>query len=271
MKLIGLTGGIGMGKSTAGELLRQRGVPVVDTDALAREVVEPGQPALGEIQRAFGGDIVGSDGRLRREELARRVFADAASRAQLETIVHPRIRERWLAQVAAWRAAGKRQGVVIIPLLFETNAAAHFDFIVCVACSAATQRERLRARGWSAEQSEQRINAQWPMEKKIAAAHAVIWTEAGLEVQDGRTCRLVRRDRTRAGLFRVRGRARLLRGTQRGEEDLDVQDEAAVLGDGRRDVARAHVAALGTNEDQGGQARQHAGEPSANSRRDHAC
>ncbi len=193
MKLIGLTGGIGMGKSTAGDLLRQRGVPVMDTDALAREVVELGQPALVEIQRAFGADIVGADGLLCREELARRVFADAAERARLEAIVHPRIRERWLAQVAVWRAAGEPLGVVIIPLLFETNAAAHFDFIVCVACSAATQRERLRARGWSTDQIEQRINAQWPMEKKIAAAHAVIWTEAGLDVHAEQLDRLLQR------------------------------------------------------------------------------
>ena len=181
MKLIGLTGGVGMGKSTASELLAARGVPVVDTDVLAREVVEPGQAALMEIGNVFGAELIGADGRLRRDELARRVFADDVRRKQLEAIVHPRIRERWQATVAQWRKEGCPLAAVVIPLLFETGAAAEFDVIVCVACSAPSQMERLLARGWTRAQSEQRIAAQWPMEKKIALAHYVIWTEAALE------------------------------------------------------------------------------------------
>ena len=181
MKVFGLTGGIGMGKSTAAELLRPR-VAVVDTDDLARQIVEPGQPALAEVRALFGPEILAEDGRLRREELARRVFADKAARQQLETILHPRIRARWLAQIETWRAEGKKVAVVVIPLLFETDAAAHFDATVCVACSAATQHERLRARGWTAEQIEQRIQAQWPVEKKMALADFVVWTEGKLAV-----------------------------------------------------------------------------------------
>ncbi len=79
MKVYGLTGGIGMGKSVAAKFLADRGIPVVDTDLIAREIVEPGQPALAEIQNIFGGELIGADGRLRRDELARRVFADASS------------------------------------------------------------------------------------------------------------------------------------------------------------------------------------------------
>jgi dephospho-CoA kinase len=181
MKVFGLTGGIGMGKSTAAELLRPR-VAVVDTDDLAREVVEPGQPALAEVREWFGPEILAEDGRLRRAELARRVFADAAARQQLEAILHPRIRARWQAQIERWRAAGETVGVVVIPLLFETHAAAHFDATVCLACTAATQHERLRARGWTTEQIAQRIQAQWPLEKKMALADFVVWTEGPLAV-----------------------------------------------------------------------------------------
>lgn len=182
MKLFGLTGGVGMGKSTAERLLRERGVPVVDTDGLARQVVEPGQPAWDEIQRVFGPEVIASDGQLLREEMARRVFADAVARQQLEAITHPRIRELWRAQAAAWRAEGKPLAVVAIPLLFEVGAEQEFDAVLCVACTAQTQQQRLRERGWSAEQIQQRIAAQWPVEKKMERADYVVWNESGLDV-----------------------------------------------------------------------------------------
>jgi dephospho-CoA kinase len=182
MKFFGLTGGVGMGKTAAERLLRERGVPVVDTDALARQVVEPGQPALDEIQRVFGAEVIDTDGQLRREELARLVFADPAARQQLEAITHPRIRELWRAQVENWREQGCPAAVVAIPLLFETKAEADFDAVICVACTAQTQQRRLQERGWTAEQVRQRIAAQWPVEKKMALADYVVWSEGGLEV-----------------------------------------------------------------------------------------
>jgi len=171
-----------MGKTTSALLLRSRGVRVVDTDDLARQVVEPGQSALAEVVAAFGADIVGPDGRLRRKELAQRVFADAAARRELEAILHPRIRALWRAQVETWRRQGHPLAVVVIPLLFETKAETELDATICVACGRATQIERLLARGWSAEQIEQRNHAQWPIEQKIARADYLIWTEAGLDV-----------------------------------------------------------------------------------------
>src|ERR1044071_4876378 len=132
-----------MGKSTAADLLRRRGLPVVDSDVIARQVVEPGQPALKEIRAVFGDAIIGPDGRLRRDQLAARVFADAGARRQLEEILHPRIRAVWQAQLDAWRREGRPAAVAVIPLLFETDSARHFDFTICVACSAETQRRRL--------------------------------------------------------------------------------------------------------------------------------
>jgi dephospho-CoA kinase len=182
MKTLGMTGGIGMGKSAAADILRARGVAVVDTDDLARQVVALGQPALEEVRLAFGPGMVGADGELRRAELARVIFSDAAARQQLETILHPRIRQLWLDQLQAWREEGKALAVVVIPLLFETQAETSFDAVVCVACSAATQRERLSARGWTSEQIELRNAAQLPVVEKMFRSHHVIWTEGGLDV-----------------------------------------------------------------------------------------
>ena len=116
-----------MGKSTATEILRARAVPVVDTDELARRFVQPGEPALAEIQAAFGQKIISSDGHLRRDEMARIVFADPAAREKLEAILHPRIRNAWLAQLEAWRGENHPLAVVVIPLLFETKAETFFE------------------------------------------------------------------------------------------------------------------------------------------------
>jgi dephospho-CoA kinase len=182
MKVCGLTGGLGMGKSTAAEFLRARRVPVVDTDELARQLVQPGRPALTEIQTEFGKKVIAPDGRLRRDELAQIVFADPAARKKLEAILHPRIRERWLAQIETWRGENHPLAVVVIPLLFETQAESLFNKIICVACSAAAQQERLRARGWTPEQIQQRLDAQWPVDQKIARADFVVWTDGPLAV-----------------------------------------------------------------------------------------
>lgn len=169
-----------MGKSTATTLLAELGAPVVDTDVIARQIVEPGQPALAEIRAVFGPGVFRGDGSLHRDELARVVFSEAPARRKLEAILHPRIREIWLAQVEKWRASQLAVGVVVIPLLFETNAASHFDATICVACSAPTQLQRLQARGWSREQIEQRSQAQWPAEEKMKRSDYVVWTEGSL-------------------------------------------------------------------------------------------
>jgi len=191
MKVYGLTGGVGMGKSASDKLLRERGVAVADTDAIARQIVEPGQPALAEIRASFGPDIVSLDGRLRRDELARRIFSDSAARSRLEGILHPRIRDIWRKRVQEWRAQGLPRAVVVIPLLFETAAQEEFDRIICVACAAGSQRRRLAARGWEAEQITRVIQAQWPVEKKMELAHYVVWTEAGLDAHAAQLARIM--------------------------------------------------------------------------------
>jgi dephospho-CoA kinase len=181
MKLCGLTGGVGMGKSTAAAFFSQLGARVVDTDEIARQLVQPGQPALAEIKKEFGETIISSAGELKRSELAQIIFADESARKKLEAILHPRIRERWQSQVETWRRENRPLALVVIPLLFETAAENHFEKIICVASSAAAQRERLAARGWSPEQIRQRSAAQLPVEQKIARSHYVLWTEGKLE------------------------------------------------------------------------------------------
>ena len=191
MKTYGLTGGIGMGKSAAGKLLRERGVRVLDTDEVARHLVEPGQPALEEILKAFGPDLADANGHLRRKDLARLVFGDATARRRLEEILHPRIRDVWRQQVEAWRVEGCARAVVVIPLLYETDAGSLFDAVVCVACSAGTQRERLQERGWDARQIQRRLDSQWPVEKKMELADYVVWNEGGLEILDTQLKRVI--------------------------------------------------------------------------------
>jgi len=180
MKTLGLTGGIGMGKSACDQLIRERGVPVIDTDLIAREIVEPGQPALEEITRLFGKEMLDDHGQLKRGDLARRVFAEEESRKQLEAVLHPRIQERWHKLVEDLGKEQKPLVVIVIPLLFETGADQQLDSTACVACSPKTQRVRLESRGWSIPQIEQRIAAQWSIDQKIAKADFVIWTEGPL-------------------------------------------------------------------------------------------
>ena len=182
MKTFGLTGGIGMGKSAASDLLREHKVPVIDTDILARQVVQPGQPALQQIRNSFGERVLSDTGELRRDVLAAKVFSDPASRLLLEQILHPPIRALWREQVRDWEHQGFPAAVVVIPLLFETGAENEFDATICVACSPSTQANRLSSRCWSPEQTRQRIQAQFSIDRKIAAADFVVWNEAGLDV-----------------------------------------------------------------------------------------
>ena len=177
MRLFGLTGGIGMGKSTCADLLAKASIPVIDTDGLAHSLTKPGQPAVVEIGTAFGPAVVDEAGNLRRDVLAEIVFKDAAARTRLESILHPRIAAAWAAQVDQWKQAGRPIGVVVIPLLFETGAEHAFDATVCVACTAKTQMERLAGRGWTPEQSARRIASQMPVDQKMARADFVLWSE----------------------------------------------------------------------------------------------
>ena len=189
-RVIGLTGGVGMGKSTAARLLAKRGLPVVDSDDLAREVVAPGQPALEEIAEIFGAEFI-VDGKLDRQRMAGEVFGDDAARARLEAIIHPRVRELWQGRIEQWRANEVPVGVVVIPLLFEVGAETEMDTVVCLACTANTQRDRLRARGWDAAQISARIGAQMDIARKVEMAEHVLWNEGTLAALAAQLQRIV--------------------------------------------------------------------------------
>jgi dephospho-CoA kinase len=182
VKLYGLTGGPGMGKSEAVRFLTESGLRVVDTDDLARAVVAPGEVGFQAVVREFGTALVGDDGTLRRGALAEVVFKDAAARARLEAILHPLIRQRWVAEAENWRAKGEEAGVVVIPLLFETGTEQFFERVICIASSVERQSTRLQARGWSAEQVSGRLAAQWPIEKKMDRADYVVWNDSSVAV-----------------------------------------------------------------------------------------
>lgn len=171
-----------MGKSEAAAHLADKGIPVIDTDAVAREVVQPGEPGLEAIAREFGSQMISPKGTLQRKALADVVFKDASARERLEGILHPLIRERWQGAVKKWRENGVVEGVVVIPLLFETGAEKEFETVICIACSFERQSARLQTRGWNAEQVSGRLAAQWPIEKKMDRSHFVIWNDASVPV-----------------------------------------------------------------------------------------
>jgi len=174
MRVLGLTGGIGSGKTIVGKMFAQLGAEIIDADQLARDVVEPGQPAMGEIVERFGPDVLQVDGRLDRARLGGIVFADAAARAALNAITHPRIRERMAAAVSARK---DRSGVLIlvIPLLYESARTALVEAVIVVWVDPQTQLRRLVERGGlTDEQARQRIAAQMPLDQKRALADHVI-------------------------------------------------------------------------------------------------
>ena len=172
-KAIGITGGIGCGKSEVARILQSDGIPVLDADDVAREVVEAGSEALAEIRERFGAGVIRPDGSLDRGALARIVFAHAPSLQALNAIVHPRVRARMQAWVAGQRGSG-RSCAGIIPLLYETGGEGNWDVVLCVAASDETVLPRLRARGWSDEEILRRRAAQWPLDEKRKRADIVI-------------------------------------------------------------------------------------------------
>ena len=169
---VGLTGGIACGKSTVANLFAALGVPVIDTDQLAREVVTLGSPLLREIAAHFGAQVLASDGSLNREELRARIFADPAQRQWLEALLHPAIRE--LTEARSEAAPGPYV-IVAIPLLVETGGTARFERVLVVDCDPELQIARLAARdGNSREQAERILAAQASRAERLAVADDVI-------------------------------------------------------------------------------------------------
>lgn len=183
MLKIGLTGGIATGKSHVLAHFASLGVPTIDADVLARDVVGPGAPALAALHTRFGSDIVAADGRLDRPALAARIFADPAARRDLEAIIHPPVYQAIHDWFAACAAAGTHPAAMAdIPLLYETGHQAELDRVIVVACSVDRQIARIVARdGIPEDAARQRLTAQWPTDQKTVRADDVIWTDGSLE------------------------------------------------------------------------------------------
>jgi dephospho-CoA kinase len=173
--LAGLTGGLATGKSTVSEILRGLGCVVLDADVMAREVVEPGQPALAAIAQEFGPDVLRADGTLDRKRLGAIVFADPERRKRVEAITHPAIRDRYLDRLAELEAQGF-EGIVVwdAPVMIESGGYKNMDRLVVVVTDDATQRERALARDGDRADVERKIASQMPLADKAALADHVI-------------------------------------------------------------------------------------------------
>jgi dephospho-CoA kinase len=179
---VGLTGGIGSGKSAVSALFVAKGAALVDADVNARAVVAKGTPGLAAVVAEFGPEVLRPDGELDREGLGRIVFADPGKLARLNAIVHPLVGEESARQIAAAEAGGAPVLIHDVPLLVENGLQGMYDAVVVVAASPQTQLDRLtRLRGMSREDAQARIDAQAPLQDKIAAATYVIQNDGPIE------------------------------------------------------------------------------------------
>lgn len=181
MRVIGLTGGIATGKSTVAAILRARGVPVLDADRVAREVVAPGQPALAAIAEAFGPEVLQGDGTLDRAAMRARISADPDAKATLESITHPAILQTIAERLRALAQGGTEIAVVEAALMVETGSYRNYPVVVVVRCSPETQLARVMARDGATEEAARALIAtQMPMADKAAAASHVLDNDGDL-------------------------------------------------------------------------------------------
>jgi dephospho-CoA kinase len=191
LKVLGLTGGIGSGKSTVARMFADLGVPVLDADQLAREVVEPGLPAFVDVAAAWP-DVVGADGRIDRKRLGAIVFADAVARKRLEAFLHPRIGALAEERFAALARQGHALAVYEASLLVESGRYREFDGLVVVTASPERQLQRAFARGGLTEaEARARIAAQLPLADKIRVATQLVDNDGDLETTRAQVAALV--------------------------------------------------------------------------------
>ena len=193
IRKVALTGGIATGKSYVATRLREAGVPIVDADVLAREVVSPGSPALSAIRKRFGPDAVRRDGTMDRVRVGQIVFKDKRARLDLEAIIHPAVIK---AINDFFNALPKRTpfAVADIPLVFETGREKEFDVIVVVACPREMQLQRVMERNkLSKEDAERRLSAQLPIDQKVKKATHVIRTDTTFEETNAQVDELIKK------------------------------------------------------------------------------
>ncbi|MEK4565875.1 dephospho-CoA kinase [Alkalihalobacillus sp. FSL R5-0424] len=173
--IIGLTGGIATGKSTVAAMIRQEGIPVVDADVIAREVMEIDGAAYHQVVQAFGRDILNEDGSINRAMLGERIFSNESMRLKLNAIVHPVVRSELVSKAEAYLRQGHEHVVMDIPLLYESELFHLVDKVLLVYVEPELQLERLMSRDQAGmEQARSRINAQMPIDEKVERADGVI-------------------------------------------------------------------------------------------------
>lgn len=191
MIVVGLTGGIATGKSTVARMLAADGVPVIDADQVARDVVAPGQPALAAIVAAFGSGVVQPDGSLDRAHMRRRIIQDADARRTLESITHPAIRAAIATRLGELRSEGHPAAVVEAALLVETGSHKQYPELIVVTCDPATQLDRVMARdGVTEAEARALISTQLPLAAKEAVATHLLRNDGTTEALHGETRRV---------------------------------------------------------------------------------
>jgi dephospho-CoA kinase len=184
--LVGLTGGIGAGKSTVAQMLADRGAVIVDADDLARRAVDPGTPGLAAVVEAFGPDVLTTNGRLDRARLASLVFADEEARQTLESIVHPEVARLFAEEAARYRDTDTVL-IYVVPLLAENNLQGMFDVVVVITAERAARVARLAAaREMNPDDIGGRMDAQLPDEERERVAHMVIPNDGSMEELQGK-------------------------------------------------------------------------------------
>jgi dephospho-CoA kinase len=193
IRKIALTGGIATGKTYVADRLRAAGVPIVDADVLAREVVALGTPALAAVRQRFGPDVIRRDGTMDRIRVGQIIFKDKRARQDLEAIIHPAV-QKAIDKYFATLPKKTPFAVADIPLLFETGRENQFSDVIVVACPRAMQLERVMERNkLTKEDAERRLAAQWPIEKKVEKATFVIRTDGTFDETNAQVDALIAR------------------------------------------------------------------------------
>jgi len=177
--IVGLTGGIGSGKSAAANFFQNEGITVIDADGLSREVIEEGTPGFASIVEYFGSKIIDSDGSINREHLRKEVFDDDKKKKLLESIIHPLVRELMVKKIAASKSP---YSIVMVPLIFETNSMSNYNRILVIDCDPKLQLERAMLRDNNSKSQIQKImDSQCSREERISIANDIIPNNDSLE------------------------------------------------------------------------------------------
>ena len=201
---VGITGGIGSGKSTVARMLGELGAQVLDADRIVRELLGPGQEGAANVREAFGEAFVGPDGSVDRKALAARVFGDPEARGRLESILHPLVISRRRQRLAEIREQQGRSAVVVseAALIFEAGTRKEFDRVLLVTAPETVRKARLEAAGWDPVEAERRMASQWPDSRKLPLADWVVDNGADEEYTRGQVAALwpVLQEAARAGV-----------------------------------------------------------------------